>query len=243
MILGGPSLKDEPLHLLDGRGFVTMGVNNSWLVRKPDLWVGVDPPWRFSDAGWCDPRILKMCPQSQRNATLRTARGGDIVKGETKVRECPNVAFFVREDDFNPSTFWASTMAQWGTLKGETDMVGIKSSRSVMLVALKIAHWLGFGRVFLVGADFSMSTDPSISPYAWQENKDAPGRRANNNLYKMLARRFEALRRIGMPLEVINCTKNSGLTVFPHLPLADAIKSSVAKCEREAVTQGWYISK
>lgn len=240
LVLSGPSLKDEPLHLLEQRGVVTMGVNNSWLMWKPDLWVAVDPPGRFADVGWRDPRILKMCPQSQRNTTIRTQVEGSVVPDTTRVRECPNVGFYVREDDFNPSTFWASTTAQWGTMKEKTDMLGIKASRSVMLVAMKAAHWLGFARVFLVGADFRMSLDEGVSPYAWDEEKDSNGRKSNNNLYRIMNKRFEALRQHGMPMEVWNCTKDSGLLAFPHMPLADAIKSSVSRCDREVVTRGWY---
>lgn len=240
LVLSGPSLSSEPLHLLREAGHLSMGVNNSWLVWRPNFWVGVDPPSRFSDAGWQDPAILKMCPQSARNAPLRVEREGLIVKDEMRVSHCPNVGLFVREDDFNPSTFWASNRVQWGTLKGQTDMVGIKASRSVMLVAIKLAYWLGFKRVYLLGADFKMSEDPSTSPYAWDENKDANGRKANNRLYQMLDKRFRVLVRAGMPLEIYNCTAGSGLTAFPHVPLERALEREGSKVRTGGVTKGWY---
>lgn len=242
VVLSGPSLAQEPLHLLSRRGLVTMGVNNSWLMWKPDLWVGVDTPGRFADVGWLDPRILKMCPQSHAHvSTIRTMVEGAVSGTDTRVAECPNVGFFAREDDFNPSTFWTGSYAQWGCLKGSKDALGIAGARSVMLVALKMAYWLGFKKVFLVGADFKMSMDQNVSPYAWSENKDNNGRKNNNKLYEALNQRFASLISHGMPIEIYNCTKDSGLITFPHVPLQDAVEGCTHACEKEVQTKGWYV--
>ena len=242
ILLSGPSLKETPLHLLGRRGLVTMGVNNSWLMWKPDLWVSVDTPGRFADVGWLDPRILKMCPQAHApTSTIRTMVEGSLVGTGTRVADCPNVSFFAREDDFNPSTFWSSPYAQWGCLKGKKDVLGMPGGRSVMLVALKMAYWLGFKKVFLVGADFKMSMDQNVSPYAWDENKDNNGRKNNNKLYDSLNSRFGILVAQGMPLEVYNCTKDSGLTAFPYVPFEEAVEGCTQACEKEVQTKGWYV--
>lgn len=241
LVLGGPSLKEMPLHLLGQRGVVTMGVNNSWLMWKPDLWVGVDPPGRFADVGWLDPRILKMCPQSHSEGKLRSMVEGVLTNTEKRVRDCPNVAHFVRQDAFDPKTFWSSPFAQWGCLKDQKDVLGIKGGRSVMLVALKLAYWLGFKKVFLVGADFKMSEDSNVSPYAWDEKKDDRGRRSNNRLYQTLGVRFQALVKAKMPLEIYNCTKDSGLKVFPYVDFEQAVKECAEVCERQVQTKGWYV--
>lgn len=241
MVLSGPSLKETPLHLLGRRGLVTMGVNNSWLMWKPDLWVSVDPPGRFADVGWLDPRILKICPQSNAAGKIRTMVEGSVKETEKRVCDCPNVAHFVRQDYFDPKTFWTSPYAQWGCLKDEKDALGIKGGRSVMLVALKTAYWLGFKKVFLLGADFKMSEDSAVSPYGWDEKKDDKGRRSNNRLYKTLSSRFQALVKSRMPLEIYNCTKDSGLKVFPYMDFEEAVQQCESSCEREVQTKGWYV--
>ena len=51
LVLSGPALADLNLALLDRRGIVTMGVNNSWSVYRPTLWTCVDSPGRFIDTG------------------------------------------------------------------------------------------------------------------------------------------------------------------------------------------------
>ena len=241
MILGGPSLTTMPLNLLNGRGITTMCVNNSWLMHRPNLWVGVDPPERFAYCGWRDPSILKFTPQAHATLPLRTATpDGTLTKTQTRPCDCPNTYFFVREDYFDPSTFWSSDMVQWGTLKKVADAVGVQNSRSVMLAAFKMAGWLGFSRVFLVGADFRMSADPSISPYAWKEQKDQQGRIANNRMYDSMNKRLQALAFQGMPMEVFNCTPNSGLLAFPHMSIEEALESFPPNCDLPSTTEGWY---
>jgi hypothetical protein len=242
LVLSGPSLAQEPLHLLSRRGVMTMGVNNSWLMWKPDLWVAVDPPGRFADVGWLDPRILKMCPQSHaEKATIRTMEEGQVKETGRLVRNCPNVAYFTREDTFDHKTFWTSPMVQWGCLKKGRDSLGHKGARSVMLVAVRMAAWLGFKKLYLLGADFRMSQDHNVSPYAWDEKKDDNGRKNNNKLYQVLNSRFHALASRKMPLEIYNCTKDSGLTVFPYVPLQEAVEGCTQECEKEVQTKGWYV--
>lgn len=239
MILGGPSLASTPLELLNGRGITTLGVNNSWLMHRPDLWVCVDHPGRFSSAGWFDPGITKLLPLCHTRAAVRQWEGDQLVATGQTPRTCPATLFFRRNDDFDPRTYWTDMTVQWGTLKGHTDAVGVKNSRSVMIGIFRLAHWLGFNRVYLVGADFRMSQDPSVSPYAWKEGKDEKGRRANNSLYQSLNRRFMELRSRGMPIEVFNCTPGSGLVAFPHMDLREALEREGDPC-RVGRTDGWY---
>lgn len=241
LVLSGPSLSETPLHLLSRRGIVTMGVNNSWLMWKPDLWVCVDTPGRFADVGWLDPRILKMCPLAHHSSPIREMENGVLKTTETLVKDCPNVAHFVRQDYFDTDTFWNCPYAQWGCLRDSNDCLGITGARSVMLVALKVAYSLGFKRIFLVGADFKMSEDSDVSPYAWKENKSDTGRRANNRLYKALNARFDSLVKAGMPLEIYNCTKDSGLKSFKYVEFETAVLDCVSTCEKEVETKGWYV--
>jgi len=238
VILGGPSLRTTDLSPLDGRGTITMGVNNSWLMRRPNLWIGVDTPGRFSNLGWEDPSILKFLPLCHTRSAIRRWEGDKLVSAGKVAAEMPGTLFFRRNDDFDPKTYWTDTTLHWGTLKGKEDALGIPNSRSVMIGIFRLAHWLGFKRVNLVGADFRMPTDEATSPYAWAEKKDAKGRRANNSLYRSLNRRFDSLVKGGMPIEVFNCTPSSGLLSFPHKPLKEAVAET--EWEGDHRTEGWY---
>ena len=78
--------------------------------------------------------------------------------------------------------------------------------------------------------------------YAFDEARSAEAVRHNNVLYESLNRRFEALR--GHFREhrfaVLNCTEDSGLTAFPHIPFEQAIEKASAECGKAINTKGWY---
>mgnify|MGYP006404818789 FL=1 len=79
LVCSGPSLKDLNLSLLDNRGVVTMAINNSWCMVKPDLWIGFDVPGRFHNDGWMDPSIMKIVPWHNRDLNINHRVGDDIV--------------------------------------------------------------------------------------------------------------------------------------------------------------------
>lgn len=244
LILSGPSLKQIDLSRL-GRGTVTLGVNNSWLVHRPTFWTAVDPPESFSDLGWKDPGITKFVPWSARDRRLRFSHpDGTIHSSLFMAREMPSTYFFTRNCGFDPATFFTEDHISWGTTKNFPDALGFTGARSVMLAALRIAHYLGFHDVYLLGCDFHMPIDTAAPAYAWNEGKAPSGRAGNNGSYRILTSRFKALQSHilanNIPFRIWNCNESSGLRVFPFMPFDRAIARATSPFSIPPVTSGWY---
>ncbi|MEZ6233401.1 MAG: hypothetical protein R3B68_04355 [Phycisphaerales bacterium] len=240
LILSGPSLNQVDLSLLDRRGIVTMGVNNSWTVHRPTLWTCVDDPGRFIDTGWKDPGILKIVPTCMWAKRLRIqVADGTMRDSAFKVHQMPGVLFFRRADHFDHERFLTGDSIPWGNDGKTADSLGIVGKRSVMLVALRLLHYLGFGTVYLLGCDFKMAADRR---YAFDENRSKNAIRHNNVLYDSLARRFEALRPHfeQHKFRVVNCSPESELGVFERMAYEDAIAAASAECSKPVSSQGWY---
>ncbi|MEL6739795.1 MAG: hypothetical protein AAFP26_03980 [Planctomycetota bacterium] len=240
LVLSGPSLNDIDLTQLDCRGIVTMGVNNSWTVHRPTLWTCVDDPGRFIDTGWKDPGVLKFVPVCHWGRKLRIqAKDGTMRDSAYRVAQIPSVLFFRRSNHFDHERFLTGDTVPWGNDPKSTDSLGIKGKRSVMLVALRLLHHLGFRTVYLLGCDFRMAADHK---YAFDETREAAAIKHNNVLYDSLSRRFEAL----LPhfekhrFRVVNCSPGSGLGVFERMSYEDAIAAASAECSKPINTQGWY---
>ena len=62
MMLSGPSLASTDFSLIDRRGIMTMGVNNSPSIYRTHLWTHSDPVDKFHHGIWRDPGIMKFTP-------------------------------------------------------------------------------------------------------------------------------------------------------------------------------------
>lgn len=240
LICGGPSLRDVDFGEVCESGIITMGLNNSWNTYRPDLWCGVDRADSFSDRGWADPRIIKFAPVSEMRRNLRRRESGKFTTlGKTPGRS-PNTLFFKRSVGFQPETFLHQPTANYGNNGGHFDSTGVKGSRSVMLAAMRILHYLGFRRVYIVGADFNMPLDGDH--YANGERQDDATARGNDGTYDALNIRFDKLRPIfdDAGFAVKNCTPNSRLSAFEF----DDLPSVIADENKQKVdghdTIGWY---
>lgn len=240
LILSGPSLNQVGLSLLHRRGIVTMGVNNSWTIHRPTLWTCVDDPGRFIDTGWKDPGILKIVPTCMWSKRLRIQNpDGSMRDSAFKVHHMPSVLFFRRADHFDHERFLTGDSIPWGNDGKTADSLGIVGKRSVMLVALRLLHYLGFGTVYLLGCDFKMAPDRR---YAFDEHRSKDAIRHNNVLYDSLARRFEALRPHFEQhmFRVVNCSPGSELRAFETMAYEDAVAAASAECAKRVRSQGWY---
>lgn len=239
LICSGPSTQAQDLSLLRARGIVTMALNNSWALLRPDLWVAVDPPGSFCDGGWKDPGIMKFVPMPLYSNKLRLKYpNGSFGDSRFGLRDMPNCVFFPRNADFNHSTFLTEPSVNWGNHEKQKDSLGHGGARSVMLAGLRILHHLGFRRVYLVGADFKMSD--GIQNYAFPQERGASSVRGNNKTYEILKDRFRALQPhfIEHRFRVINCTPNSNLDVFESMDYLKAVEE--ATIIHELDTEGWY---
>lgn len=239
LILGGPSfgelIKGETLfkgkitsnkELLNYPGFVTMATNNAPRTFRPDLWCIVDRPDSFIKSIWLDPKIMKFVPFD--HTEKRIFDNENWKEMDTLVGECPNTMFFRRNEHFDPPQFLKSNTLNWGEHSDSKDELGNKGGRSVMLVALRLLHYLGVRKVFLLGCDFNMDDN---SKYHFEQDRSKSSQRGNNATYDILKSRFEALKPIfdEAGFSVFNCNANSRLKVFPHMPFEEAIQFATSE--------------
>lgn len=216
LVVGGPSLSSFNLSLIKQPGIITMGVNNVAKVFRPNIWTLVDDVKNFMISVWKDPCILKLVPQPKhRHKLFDNTLWKEVT---TRVHDCPNVAYFLRNEKFDHKTFLYEDTINWGNSKDNG------GTRSVFLSAIRLLHVLGFKRVFLVGADFRM--EHGKKNYAWDQDRSKHSVKNNNSTYKVLNERFDLLRPIFEKerFYIFNCTPNSGLKTFPYMPYSDAIK-------------------
>jgi hypothetical protein len=179
LLCGGPSLVNYDFGKLQRRGILTMAVNNSAVVVRPQLWTCVDDPANFCDAIWRDPAIWKFvpCEYFEKPISVRDASGELAISGET-VRELPAVFGYRRNEDFSAERFLQEPTFNWGNHGSRSDDMGNQGSRSVMYVALKLLYCLGVRRGYLLGCDFRMKL--GTRNYAFEQDRSMASVKGNN---------------------------------------------------------------
>jgi len=223
LICNGPSLSSGKYDIssLKRPGVITMGINNGPRTIRPNLWTCVDDPKRFIKSIWLDPCIQKFVPLSfASKALFDNEKWADMFdeKGSPYVvRKCPNVVYFRRNEKFMAERYLVEDTINWGNSEKNG------GSRSVMLSAIRILYLLGFRKIYLLGADFDMSSDKT---YHFDEQRGKGAVKGNLNTY-------EALKTVYFPslkpqfekagLGVYNCNLESNLRVFDFVKYEDAI--------------------
>lgn len=244
LICSGPSLKTHDLSLLENRGITSIAVNNAATVVRTQWWCSVDDPGNFSEAIWYDPRILKCVPVAKMEQRFRVRNAAnELVESKELVGDMPGVFGFRRNEQFDPARFLYEDTFNWGNHSRRIDALGHKGCRSVMLVAVRLLYFLGIRRIYLVGCDFKM--EAGRQNYAFLQDRSPGSIRGNNNSYKILNARFQALlpyfHREG--LEVFNCTPQSGLTAFPYVSFERAVAEATQRIPASINTEGMYDRK
>jgi len=228
LILNGPSVVsgDYDLSKLNMPGVITYGVNNGPATFRPTFWSCVDDPQRFLKSIWLDPRITKFVPHAHAEKPIFNGDEWKEMKKDGKkvlVGECPNCVFFHRNEKFEASRWLFEDKINWGN----SGQYG--GGRSVMLPALRILFLLGFRKVYLLGADFSMKEDYT---YHFDERREKGAVRCNMNTYqKMKDEYYPSLQPYFKEegFEVYNCNPNSGLKCFDYVPFETAIGEATGK--------------
>jgi len=245
LILSGPSIKKLDLSLLNKRGILTMGVNNSWAIYKPNLWTIIDPITKMHFDGWNDPSILKFIPLQSYNERLRNKKNNKFETTRFRTNDMPGVFYYIRSiTGFNPNTFLNENFVNIGSSKIEPDVYGIYNQRCVMLAAFKIAYYLGIRKIFLLGADFKM--EEGQNNYSFPQHRSTLSINGNNKLYKTMNTRFngiEKLFNISHNLKIYNCNPDSNLKSFEFIDFNKAISLVTKTFSENMDTYGWYENK
>ncbi len=224
----------------------TMTLNNSSSTFRGNANCVVDEPSRFSYSVWLDPTVQKFVPLEFFESPLwdnryLTETSGNVGQrwrlADKRLRDCPNVVGYRRNDRFDASQFLHEETINWGC------HAKYGGGRSVMLPALRILYLLGFRRVYLLGVDFEMS---ETKKYHFDEDRGKGAISCNMRTYQRLQRWFAELQPYFLKegFVVRNCNPDSKLTIFPFTPFDEAIDEALAPLGdyRKERTRGMYSS-
>ena len=244
LLCGGPSLKRHDLGKLEQRGIITCAVNNAAAVVRPKLWVSVDDPGNFCDAIWRDPGILKFVPLCHMEKTLTERKEtGELAPSHELVGDMPAVFGYRRNEAFIADQWLYEDTFNWGNHSDRLDASGIKGSRSVMFIALRMLFYLGIRRLYLLGCDFRMQF--GTQNYAFEQDRTRASVNGNNSTYAALNVRLGMLKPYfdKEGYEIFNCTPDSGLKVFPHMEYEEAVQRALEGFPKTISTAGMYDRK
>lgn len=231
---GGPSFNNLNKSFLDKAGILSWGVNNSVKTFRPNFWSGLDEPYKFMKSIWLDPKITKFVPFCHSEKTVFDNENWKNTN--IKIKNCPNVFFFRRNDYFQAEQFLFEDTVNWGN----SDELG--GCRSVMLSSLRLMFYLGIRTVYLLGVDFQMDNN---NKYHFEQNRSEKLININNNSYIKLIERFTILKPIfeKYNFQIYNCNKNSNLKVFEYIDYEKAIENSIKLLPKDLInerTSGLY---
>ena len=234
LVCGGPSLDDYPLEKLRERGVVSIGVNNAAAYAPCSGFVFGDGREKFHHAIYLDPKCLCFVPNIQLLKDLRVkVPDGTFRMVNRSIKDCPGVFGIARSGRFYPEKFLKTWYAHWG-YGGK--QVGPKPHSRIcsMMMGLRMLHYLGCPRVYLLGCDMGWDT----AKYAWKEhNSGGQGEFAkiNQMLVDLVPHFKEAA------FEVYNCYEKTGCTAFPYRSWDHAYRDCKGAIPDEPLDlHGWY---
>ncbi|MFA7219312.1 MAG: hypothetical protein WC119_02250 [Synergistaceae bacterium] len=222
IICNGPSLAsgNYDLSLLKRPGIMTYGMNNGARTIRPNFWTCVDDPKRFLKSIWFDPCITKFVPHAHAEKPIFDNEQWQDTK--ILVGQCPNVIYYHRNEKFVAERFLFEDTINWGN-SGDNG-----GGRSVMLPVIRIAFLLGFRTIYLLGADFKMSSDYT---YHFDEQRSKGAVNCNMSTYDRLKSEYLPQLKPYLDAEgvqVFNCNPESELGVFDYMPYEQAIANASA---------------
>lgn len=215
LVCGGPSLNAIPKEKLRERGIVSLAVNNSAGHVPVSAWVFGDPQQKFHHGIHLDPKCITFAPNGKLRKRINVKLpDGRFRATDIQVKDCPGVFGFSRASHFNKHTFLTDKSAHWGP--GGKMPEREFSLLDTMFLGLRLLHYLGCPRVYMLGVDFNMTTE---QPYAFGQQKEGRNGRYHktNGLLKELRPVFEAAE-----FFVYNCNPNSKCDVFDYVPFDQA---------------------
>lgn len=247
LVCGGPSLRKLPFQRIGERGIYSLGINNVAGYAPVRAFTFSDPPQKFHWGIFLDPAMTIFAPIPKLKKHIRfKLPDGTFAESRLRVRECPNVFGYKRCSMFSPETFLTSDAASWGNNDAGATKTGRKKTVSTMLLGLRLLHYLGFDRVYLLGVDLHMRSDPSESQYAFPQGKGAGGVTGNLNSYTVINEMLCDLRPVfeNQGFSVYNCNRESGCSAFDYRPFDLALEDCRGVVpDGEFDLAGWYEKK
>lgn len=238
LICSGPSFGALDHSHLNKPGILTMGLNNSPRTFRPKMWTSVDSPDHWIRSIWLDPTIMKFVPISHAAKPIFNSDEWRFM--DLRCGDCPNVVYYKRNEHFQAKQFLWEDSFNWGNHKKHG------GGRSIMLPAIRMLFTLGIRRVYLLGADFTMSREQK---YHFEQDRHRGSIRGNNDTYQKLDKWFKELRPLfeAQDFRVFNCNPNSGLKAFDFIDYKDALGEAFSHMDGVDIThertRGLYETK
>lgn len=248
-VCGGPSLNTVDYTRLSDRGVLSLGLNNVAGKVQVSAFTFNDPPEKFHHGIWRDGKILKLLPKpkltsGKRGRTREKFADGNFKYTVERTIDYPNVWGYDRCDYFTPETFLTDPGASLGNNAKGVTKTGRSKIICSMFLGLRLLHYLGVRRVYLLGVDFNMDASAGATAnYSFGETRDQGACVSNNNIYATAAPMLQELRPVfdRAGFGVFNCNQYSYLRAFDYVPFEDAL----ADCRNGVPSQpfdlqGWY---
>jgi len=246
LVAGGPSVRKIDYERLRERGIVSMGINQVSAMVPVTAWTFGDPAEKFHHGLHFDPKCLTFSPLGKLRHPLNVKLpDGSFRKTEAILRDCPGTFGFSRDSIFDAATFLTSTYAHWGgrTLEQEAwakahpKEEGPKHAHVLcsMLLGVRLLHYLGCPRIYLLGVDLWMTND---QPYAFEQKKDA-----RNGRYKDENQMLRDIRPVceASGMKIYNCNPESKCDAFEFVSFEDALEDCRGAVPQEPFdTAQWY---
>lgn len=243
LVGGGPSLKNIDTDLLRQRGVVSLGINNVAGAVPVRAQVFGDPQGKFHHGLFFDPAMMTFCPIGKMPFGVRAKlpephqqrfADGNFRPTDARCCDCPNTWGFARSTKFDAATFLMTEYAHWGvsgkTVHNDPEKTG-RRRITTMLLGLRLLHYLGCPRIYLLGVDFC---HPPNDPYVFEEKTNPGGYR---QAAAMLAEVRPVMEAAGC--HVYNCNPESQCHVFDYVPYDLALND----CRGPVPRQPWDLSE
>ena len=205
-----------PIQRLAERGIVSLAVNNAGGYAPVKAWCFGDPQWKFHHGLFLDPAMLTFAPSGKLARCVRVKIDGEFCGTDIQLRHCPNTYGFARSGRFEPSDFLTDPAAHWGKSGRNDKEKGDRRRITTMLCGIRLLHYLGCRRVYMLGVDFKAASDGHR--YAW-EKRGGSGWRKMGLMLEELAPEFEKT-----GFDVYQCNPESECKVFPYVPFETALE-------------------
>jgi hypothetical protein len=239
LVCGGPSLRSVDIEALRSRGVLSLGINNAGAFAPTTAWTFSDPQWKFHSAQHMDGKNLTFCPTPKLGKQIRIKTAEGFRNILCTAGDCPGVVGYARRTIFNAPSFLTDWFAHWGRGGKQPAEDRPFTRLCTMLLGLRLLHYLGCPRVYMIGVDFWMSRE---QPYAWGGHPTS-----GNRLWRKITHMMEELKPVFREADfhVFNASgPDSQCKAFPFADFETALADCKGGLGSEPYDlQEWYSHK
>ena len=209
IIGGGPSILKQDLSLLDKATVSTLAINNSALIYKPQLWLGLDNPGCYSTNILYNPSIIKFMNMAHIPVSV----------DNTPVRSLPATVFI----ELDNTVLWEDMLV---TAK---KMPWYSNS---FFSAVALSYYLGFRNIILIGCEFKITG----RPYAINTKLNKEEIAWNRKVYKQQLTDLITLKPMfdNKGITITDCTRGTSLSgVYPTNTLGDELNKYITTTKEQ----------